>query len=163
MADTIQRHSNQQIFQGASGNWIEFSLVHASGNTVSGASSNILVSFVGPRDTTLQTLSSPTVREFSPLVASGHYLLQPTDAMINEQGTIKVFASGLGHSINVGSGNGIGRVLSELTTIYVDVRENTLDENSPSPNEMNLYVTGLPQKLGYFIGGMLTSGTALRV
>lgn len=159
MADTIERYSNQKIFQGASGNWIEFSLKHSGGNNVAGATSaNMLVSFVGPRDTTLQTLSNPTVREFSPLVASGHYLLQPTTAMIGEVGTVKVLASGFGHAIGQA-----GKVLSELTTIYVDVEPNELDESSPSPDEMNLYVTGLPQKLGYFVGGALTSGVALRV
>jgi len=57
MADTIERYSNQKVFQGASGNWIEFSLKHSGGNTVMGATgANILVSFVGPRDMLNQML-----------------------------------------------------------------------------------------------------------
>lgn len=130
------------LSQGSSGTLIEFKLLHYLGQTVSAASP--IISFVSPKDTAIQYLQNPEVYEMPINIASGYYLVRPNKLMVDQTGTLIVYASGVG--VTLGQ---TGTVQSNLTRVYVDIIGGELDENAPELS--GDYITGQPQKLGYSV------------
>ena len=134
MSDSRQDNAIQTVFQNASGQRLEFSLVHSGGNTVSGATP--IIGYVSPDDTTLVSLGTPVITELSIVQASGHYLLTPTLTMVDQLGTVTVYASGVGTVLGQS-----GTKQSELTLFNFEVVENPIE-----PQIIDNFIAGLPQK-----------------